>query len=417
MTHARPRYWLLALVVGVAAAVVTWFRVPAYSRNIMYAEDGMFVQDWYDGSAPLGVFQPYAGYQHLLPRLLAWVVRTFTPIDAWALGTTAAACVGLGLVAGLACLASSYALRDPLQVMAVGLVPALVPIGGIEGLGNLANLHWYLLYLGFWVVLAQPDRPASRLGWALAAFASAMTEIQVALLLPLVAWRWWTSPRSRIPIAGWALGLTVQVVTFLSAGRSRSAEGYPTVWGVIRGYLANAVLSNLDGTPRAPSNLIIRYGWWPAFAMLGAVVALIVLTVVLGHRVHGLLALLALTVSFASWTLAMVFNNSPYLQYVNKTFSTVRWGTAAAMLFLATLPLVLDALLASTAPVVARLAMLLVLAGLTPSLLVPNPHRLEPSWTVELARARTSCAAGADSVTVTTAPRDWHMRLPCRLVS
>ena len=141
----------------VLASALTWLRLPAAARDTFWAEDGhQFVADWLHDAGPATLFQGYGGYLHLLPRGITWLVVEFVPVDAWAFATTAAACVVTGGVAALVFVFSQDVVAASVARIGLALVVVLTPLAGMEILGNVANVHWYLLYLTPWLLLATP---------------------------------------------------------------------------------------------------------------------------------------------------------------------------------------------------------------------------------------------------------------------
>jgi hypothetical protein len=73
--------------------------------------------------------------------------------------------------------------------ISIAALAALIPTAPIEVLGNTANLHWYLLWLTPWLLMARPSSRLASWFFGAVALAIALTEIQVVIFLPLIAWR------------------------------------------------------------------------------------------------------------------------------------------------------------------------------------------------------------------------------------
>jgi len=75
-TAADHRVWPGALAVTAVAALIAWIRMPTAVAGWLYAEDGRtFIGDWFRADPPIKVlWMPYAGYQHLIPRLASGLV-------------------------------------------------------------------------------------------------------------------------------------------------------------------------------------------------------------------------------------------------------------------------------------------------------------------------------------------------------
>src|SRR6476469_10199152 len=101
------RAWPGALAVGAVGAIVACIRMPTAVAGWLYAEDGRtFIGDWLGTNEPIKgdlslLWMPYAGYQHLIPRLASGVITALVPPAGWALAVNAIACMVVGSVAGL----------------------------------------------------------------------------------------------------------------------------------------------------------------------------------------------------------------------------------------------------------------------------------------------------------------------------
>jgi hypothetical protein len=170
-------------------------RPESLLRAQFWAEDAnvFFYQARELGLAAL--IEPYAGYLHLLPRLVA-ALASWLDLGAAPLLYSVAAGLGTLYVAAL-----TLGSRFPLPASPVyALLLALVP-DAFEVLWHLTNLQW-VLCLGLLVIVMQ-HAPASR--WATVHDLSAVLVIGltgpfVLTLLPLAVWRCWRE-RSRFSAA------------------------------------------------------------------------------------------------------------------------------------------------------------------------------------------------------------------------
>ena len=215
----------------ILASVLTWLRLPAAGRDTLYAEDGsQFVNDWASNGSWSVLLRPYAGYQHLIPRVASGLIAWLVPIDAWADAMIAAAAAVVGVTAGLVYVLSRAVVSSPMARLGLAAVPVLVPLAGVEVIDSLANVHWYLLYLTPWLLLAMPRERATALGLAFVALVAALTEPQTVILAPLAVWVLVRDPRSRVIVLGWALGVAGQIITFVwrrASGPTVSLPGCP----------------------------------------------------------------------------------------------------------------------------------------------------------------------------------------------
>ncbi len=172
--------------------------------------------------------------------------------------TTAAACVVTGGVAALVFVFSRDVIAAWVARVGLALIVVLTPLAGMEILGNVANVHWYLLYLTPWLLLATPRSRVGSVLMVLLALAVTLTEPQAILFVPLAVWRFLKVPAVRPVVYGYAAGLAAQVLSTLLAGRSRTG-GLPPPLSVAEGYWANAALSVFTGNGQWTGWLILPY--------------------------------------------------------------------------------------------------------------------------------------------------------------
>jgi hypothetical protein len=284
-----PGTWLLAWIVLLVrpTGTRTW--------QALWAEDGtVFLNGALWHSAPGIWFQPYQGYLHLVPRLVA-TAATAVPLDrapvVFALASTAVAAACVVLLA--------WALRRWLQPawMRAAFVVCLVLVDGAaqEIDGNSANLHWFLGLGMLGLALARPTRMLTTLLAALVALVFALSEILgVFALLVAVAVAF---ARSRgagdrggvrpgtvrvwlLPTA-LAAGLLTQVVLGRLAPRGRPAGSVPGADTIGSWYLHHVVGHGV--APSFTGHLTLA-----ALAALLAVVVLAVTVLLLLARRQGM---------------------------------------------------------------------------------------------------------------------------------
>ncbi len=152
-------------VMFVAGTAIALFRVDPGTWNLLWAEDGKeFLQDAYDHPFVENLFRPYAGYMHLVPRLIAEPISVIVPADWAAIAFTVAA----SAVWSAAALAVFDFARGHVRHVAIraGLwaLILLFPVGGLEVAGNIANAHWFLIFAAFWALAAR-DRSRRKWSW------------------------------------------------------------------------------------------------------------------------------------------------------------------------------------------------------------------------------------------------------------
>ncbi len=160
-----------------------------------WAEDGtiFFRENLCGGPAAIG--DAYAGYYHLIPRLIALVTSWFPALFAPAIYL----CAALALTALVLYVVQSPRLALPLTpLLALAVV---LPPDSLETYGNLANIQWFLALAVVAIVLSRPapSRVTTSLEIAFVALAG-LTGPFVLMLLPLFAARLlldWKSPPAR----------------------------------------------------------------------------------------------------------------------------------------------------------------------------------------------------------------------------
>ncbi|MBI4625543.1 MAG: hypothetical protein HY736_20265 [Verrucomicrobia bacterium] len=182
---SAPRLPWGMVAVGVAALVL---RKPwALHTPQLSAEDGTIFLTQDDQMGVRALVEPYMGYLHLLPRLIAWFA-SHTADPAWwpAIYNGATLLVTAALFVRLA----SPRLQLPGKPWLL-LAFAFVPHTG-EVFFNITNLQWITAFFLLQQVLI--GRPTSHLqrGVDLALIAVVgLTGPFAAVFLPLFAWRWW----------------------------------------------------------------------------------------------------------------------------------------------------------------------------------------------------------------------------------
>lgn len=290
---------------------------------------------------------------------------------------------------------------------------------------SLANVHWYLLYLTPWLLLAMPRERATALGLAFVALVAALTEPQTVILAPLAVWVLVRDPRSRVIVLGWALGVAGQIITSVLAPRART-DGFPPWMSVVKGYLASSVLASGTGHGRVVGTAVATVGWWVGVVVLLAFWGLAGLALVRASAPLRAVVLTCVFGSVAAWVLPYVTNNASALYYDDVpgppyVLPLVRWGMTASMFLLSLVALAAGSLrarkvrggrLLSAALIVGMVAVMSV------SFLVDNDGREGLYWRDGVAHARQQCATSGGVVRIPTGGTEYAVRMPCyRLTS
>lgn len=177
----------LLLGLGVLLQLLRQPGVPSWD-TVLAEDGGIFLTDALQGSGAEVLLQPYQGYLHVVPRLLAAVAAAL-PLSAAAVVLSG----GAALVVCLVCLWTWVASRGVLQTRwARGLLVALLlllPAAGFEAQASINNLHWYLDFACFWVFVASLRTPGLASAGAAVAAAAALSDPLVGLFLPLAVLR------------------------------------------------------------------------------------------------------------------------------------------------------------------------------------------------------------------------------------
>lgn len=412
-----PGWW-------VCASVAEWFRLPPGARGHLFAEDGrIFIGGWINGGSIATFFEPYGGYQQLVPRLVSGAVAWLAPISRWPACIVLAACILVGGVSALTFVLTKGVVRTPFVRCTLAAIPIVVPLGRLEAVGNLADFHVYCLFLIPWLILALPAARVRTAAYAVLGVLVSMTEPQTALFLPLGVWSavqdrrrlWWLGP--------WAAGLVIQLISDISTGGGGRKGGVKDVFSAWDGYLVNAVASNVTSSSRDLATLFNNVGWLPylLFALMCAACAL---AIVLGQRSLRWLAPSLLGASLASWTAAYFLNDHTGAVYQiilasdPQAIVLSRWGIGPAMTAAALIPVAADVCIVrwprrgwiAALPVIVMIALMLPWFAHGNSTLGPAP-----SWSVGITAGAADCRTGPHRsvVVIPTAPRGWYVAVPC----
>ncbi|WP_327005975.1 hypothetical protein OHA72_00980 [Dactylosporangium sp. NBC_01737] len=394
------------LVVGALAAgtVASILRQPGPgAMDTIWAEDGeiFLTQAVRDGA---GAFTTsYAGYYHLVARMVAGVAALLPPSQA-----AAALAVGAALVTTVFAIAA-YALSGEYISSTVGRLVVSVPVAVLpmaqgDVLNSPANLHWTGLYVLFWFLLCRPSSTAGKILTCAGIVLVVGSDILTGVYLPLVAFVLWFH-RDRYAVAkavAFVVPLAVQVLGLLTGASEREGLA-PDPVRAVTGFVLRAVPTALFGERWVGQTVSARSMLFAAVAWL-----LIAAVLVLGLR----------KVTRPRWTLVIAAGVHSALVYIAPValsgIATPRYNVAPALLVLVTLV----ALLNDVTGVRALAALLLVVCAV--NFRVDNARADGPDWHTGLRTAETACAAdpaGTATVEVTPlAAPGWHVALPCDYV-
>lgn len=241
-----PLGWTLA-----ACSLILAARRPDLVRSPQFwAEDGtiFFLQAHTQGAGAL--LEPYAGYLHMVLRLVAWLGAALDPVLVPALYLAAAG--GLTLYVAARTQSERFPFRpSPLYALAVVLVP-----DAYEVLLTLTNLQWVLAGgLVLVLISREPERDAQRWHDAVAVALLGLTGPFVVVLLPLFGWRA-LRRRTRFSfvlagVAAAAACIQTYMILRSGVGAGRGTAAWEMVLGVVGLRVGGSILAGGNWTAEA----------------------------------------------------------------------------------------------------------------------------------------------------------------------
>lgn len=424
---------LLAAAVIVACFAISWSRITPVGRETIWAEDGrFFLQGFLERGLPATLFEPYQGYLHAIPRLGAAFVAGVLPVEAWAGGLTVVSCVVAALASGIVFVCARSVLRSTVAAVIAGVLPAVLPVATVEVSGNLANVHWYLIYLAVWMVLVHPRSRAWTIVLTVVALLAALTEIQ--LLAPLVVGLGLqlfraTRARLRWPVLGaLAVGVAAQVLASILMPRDPNTNAFVNPLDLLFGYLLQVVTVTYRPVGADMAGMVQGLGWWVPALLVVPFVAALVYVLVKGTNTERITVGVLAAFSVGLWTIGVEANRDPQFAYASYSpeqfagLAPARYGVVPSLLLLAIVAVAIGSLLrgrlASRIVAVVGIVALVVLSVVSFSL--PYTHRAAgPEWSASLVSARDYCARDADgSFDLANAPANlgWYTLVPCSII-
>jgi hypothetical protein len=426
--RAVPRWEVGGLVAAllVLGTVLALLRLGfSDSLNTIWAEDGpIYLQGALTEGFWHAVFQPYAGYLVVVPRLIAEAAGLF-PLDqaAAAISIISAFFAALsGLAVWVGC---GGLVRNPYLRGGLALATVLAAAAGQETLVSAAYVPWYMLFGSFWLLFWRPRTVAGAAAGGLFLLATGLSTPGVWFFMPVALLRAlsFRDLRDAALLGPYFLGALVQVPVILAQEQGESLWT-SHIWTA---YLQRVLDGGLFGQ-RLGGNLWSDLGWPFLIVLLVAVIAGLAWGLWRsepGPRWFGVIAVLT---SFGMFVLSV---------YQRSVGENIFWssgssgGTASryvlvpALLLLSTGVVFVDAALRrrpETArrfswPVAATLALLAV-AVVTSFDMQASEYRGRPYWDDALREAATKCVAeGEETAGIATSPAPFGVQLPCQQVS
>ncbi|MGE5831078.1 MAG: hypothetical protein ACM30G_22340 [Micromonosporaceae bacterium] len=404
------------VMLGTAVGLVRQPGIGAF--DTVWAEDGqVFLSGAVDKGLPGAIATPYAGYYHLVPRLLAEFAALFGPGSVPAVfaveSTLCTALAGL-----LVYVASGALLPGVLSRLLVSAVVVVMPLAN-EVPDSIANLHWIGLYAVFWVLVWSPRGVAGRIVGVAVIGLVAGSDILVLGYLPLALLR----ASHRLPdgrrdrygllLAGvLGTGLAIQIAGLLLGSSSRPLSPNPVP--VVTGVVLRVVPSTLIGEQWLGADP--HHARWLALTALAWLLLAVAILAAVRRWTRPI------------WPLALIAGlhcvGLYALPVMLEGLAIPRYAAAPVMLLVTALVAALQ-----PAPEVARqptvaplhvLTALLALVWLANLRVVDNTRGEGPRWSDQLRQARVACAGApaGTRIALPIPPRDdtppWRANLPCR---
>jgi len=405
---------LVVIAVWVIDAAICWMRMRPVERDRIWTDDNVgFLQAWVLHPSPWFPFTPYAGYLNFLPKIASGAI-SLMPAYYWALLTTAAGCVFVGSVGAVAFWASKFLISSWPARVAVALVPAMLPIAGVEPLGTLCCLHYWAIYAIFWLLFAQPHRRGAIIASVIFTLVWTISETQIIFLVPLALLFVIRSKHlgQRLVAATTILGSLAQLVTYFVVGRSPYSSDPQHLAQVLKGTLINTFGGTLTSSSALTDSISTYFGF-RALTVL-ALVSLVPVVIAFwrgdGKTRLALFYICGLALflyPFAAYTLKFPIG-APEVPW--------RWGTAPALCMLATWIIALDQFVQRKRIAVTVAAFILATLFIVQcvSFTSRNDQRTGGvAWRDFVVAGRAECQAGATQVASPGWPSNWAWYVPC----
>lgn len=415
----------------VALTYIAWLRLPEVARGTVWAEDGeIFLRETVTIGPLMSIGEPYAGYLHTIPRLISGISYVTAPLESYAVLVSFLSCA---VVAGIsvAVFRLSAALVDSRAIrLMLAMIPVFVPVGPLEALGNIANLHWYLLWLVPWLLIHRPAGWAGRGLLFVVTLAAATTEIISGIFLPLALWQAFRRKNYWAP-AGLVAGLFFQFLATATKPRYASMPQVDAIepLSVFYGFGLQAVTSLWVTDPRSVASNIVNFGAFALIVPVLMMVGLLFYVLLFGSLEWKITAAYAFGAAAVCWTAAVVLNVSPEFDFANFTkddwhsrFTFFRYAAAPSMFLLVLVPAAWAVAVERSGTAAGKVSLLppaLMLVFLLVNYFPELPIRQSgPVWDAAVAVAKEQCAAdpGLQEAGIPLAPANYYAVLPCDVI-
>lgn len=207
LLRALPLLWLV-----LGCAVLLAMRKPwALHTPQLWAEDGSIFLTQDEEMGLRAWWQPYNGYLHLLPRLIAWIASHTADVAWWP-----AIYNGLAYAINVALFARLASRRVELPAKAGLMLAFVLVVGTGEVLINVTNLQWVTaFFLLLQVFTVRPETGLQRAGDLILLAVVGLNGPFALLFAPLLAWRAWRERNLDTVLALFVLGACAAVQGWL----------------------------------------------------------------------------------------------------------------------------------------------------------------------------------------------------------
>ncbi|MGQ0679429.1 MAG: hypothetical protein ACT4OM_07220 [Actinomycetota bacterium] len=382
----------------------------AGALNTLYAEDGaVFLAQALDTTPLDNLTRTYAGYLHVVPRMLGEAAAA-GPLEVADSVLSGGAALCVALMSVIVFTASAAHLRSRTIRLALASSMILLPTAQVEVFNNVANLHWFLIFTSFWVLLW---RPQSRWGWVvgtLVLLLSGLSDPLTVVLAPVVLARLFVLPgvRDRLFVVAWAAGLLLQFAAVALGEEQRELPLTANPAKIAGWYLLSVVGRGVLGS-RWLADLGSPVTWAASLLVLATLVYLLVSNTGQGGLRGYPLPVMATGVSILMFVVPVGLTgwNSP------------RYSAGPVLLLLSALAGAIDSSIGSPGRR-GKAAWLLLVVGAavwTANFQVESQRTQGPVWDQELASGRQNCERTAGkTVAIPITPPGWEVAISCELL-
>lgn len=418
--------FVLAYALGGGGLLALWQRAPSILDRL-WAEDGtIFLQQAVTEPFGVSLTADYAGYLHVVPRILAESV-SLLPVPFWAFGMAAAA-IAVRILLGIAlyvALDQWLVSRFARAVIAIAFL--LIPAGAAEVLNNVANLQWFLLPLCAIALLGRGLSYGRLIAGALIVAAAALSSPVAFALAPLVVLRFvfLRSIREQIVSIVYVVGVSAQLIAVLHSS-GRSGSGGISAGSIAGTYLTNVVLGQPFGIE--PARALFQLMGWTVVALCCLLIVIYLAGPILRREPRALLLVALVVTSVVLHAVCTTFLTSvPSLDPAN-LYIGGRYSVGPIILLSIGVGVALAWNLESAssrrsrriARVLASVAGSLILVAFVPAYIQGyasgwRPGEV-PSWRQAVAQARTECDAGSSTspvLPISPGGERWVITIAC----